>query len=66
MSPPLPQLTVLSRLPPWLLVNASSFVACDTPLPRFIAEGGWVSWPAGDLVTLVLARSEACHSSRQA
>jgi hypothetical protein len=66
---PLPRLTALSRRPPWSLVKASSFVVCAPPLPRFIAEGRWVSWPAGDLVALLWARSESWHgwhSSRQA
>ena len=38
------RLTALSRRPPWLLVKVSSFVVCVPPLPRFIAEGRWVSW----------------------
>ena len=58
-----------SRMTTPILVKASSFVVCAPPLPCFIAEGRWVSWPAGDLVTLLRARSESCHgchSSRQA
>ena len=38
------RLTASSRRPPWLLVKASSFVVCVPPLPRFIAEGRWVTW----------------------
>ena len=66
---PFPRLTALSRLPPWSLVKASSVVVCAPPLPSFIAEGRWVSWPAGDLVALLRARSESCpggQSTRQA
>jgi hypothetical protein len=57
---PLPQLAAVSRRPPWFLVKASSFVVYAPPLPRFIAEGRWVSWQAGDLVALLQARGESC------
>jgi hypothetical protein len=31
-----------------------------SPSPRFIAEGRWAPWPAGDLVAFFRAR-ESCH-----
>jgi hypothetical protein len=68
-APPLPWLTAVSHRPPMVTFKGLLFCRMCSPSPRFIAEGRWAPWPAGDLVALLQARGESCHgfhSSRQA